>query len=230
MHTGSTCILVSMVTTAVPWALIMLLNQPATSMTQSISLCLTVDSNKPNSTCDRCVAPLTPCRSNTSREHSFSCNFCTWPRPDAFFVRKVLEWSGAGVVTLAAEVDTDIICRHTQSTLQMLTLPVTFLATDYILAALLEKVKAPQLLKKSSAFYGPQRFITMFTKGSHFFFIMWQINRSRHRILLLSRFSRMCPHLCSGLPEASRFQFSPSKTCKHFSPNHTKHNLFPNSI
>ena len=149
--------------------LIMLLIEAVTFMTQSISLCLTADSNKPNSTCDRCVAPLTPCRSNTSGEHSFSCNFCTWPRPDAFLVRKVWEWSGAGVVTLAAEVDTDIICRHTQSTLQMLTTAVTFLATEYLQAALLEKVKAPQLLKKFPAFYGPQRFITTFTKACHFF-------------------------------------------------------------
>ena len=76
------------------------------------------------------------------------------------------------MVTLAAEVDTDIICRHTQSTLQMLTTAVTFLATEYLQAALLEKVKAPQLLKKFPAFYGPQRFITTFTKACHFFFVL----------------------------------------------------------
>jgi len=52
----------------------------------------------------------------------------------------------------------------------MLTLAVTFLATEYLQAALLEKVKVPQLLKKFPAVYGPQKFITMFTKACHFFY------------------------------------------------------------
>ena len=50
----------------------------------------------------------------------------------------------------------------------MLTLSVTFLATDCLQAALLEKVRAPQLLKKFPAFYGPQRFVTTFTRACHF--------------------------------------------------------------
>ena len=100
----------------------MLFVQLATSMTQPIRLCPSIVSKKTNFTCNGCVTPLAPCRSNTNRKYSFSCNDCRWPRLDTFFIWKVKEGDGAGMVTLAAEVDTNVICRHPQNTPQRLTL------------------------------------------------------------------------------------------------------------
>lgn len=80
-------------------------------MIQQIILFPTLLPAKLNFACDWCVAPLPPCRPNASWEYSLSSYDCGWPRLQNVFIRKIEEWCGTRVVTLAAKVNTNIICK-----------------------------------------------------------------------------------------------------------------------
>lgn len=86
------------------------------SVAQLFNFFLTLASEESYSTCNWRIAPLTPRGPNASWEYSFSCNVHGWPRLQTLFIWKVKQWSGAGMIVSAAEVNTDIICRQANVT------------------------------------------------------------------------------------------------------------------